>query len=222
MSAERPAGSASTAENPSTATRPGAPTAAGAGRWLVKTEPSETSFADVVRDGKVVWDGVSNPLALRHLRAMRAGDLVLVYHTGREKTVTGLARVSRGPYPDPSCGGRESEAPLPKKPSRRGLPGSEGRATGSEGRATASEGRATASEGEAGRPASDCDAAPKRVAVDLEPVAAARTPVPLAAIRAERRCLDLALVRIPRLSVMPVPDAAWDWLLRAGGFAPTA
>ena len=69
--------------------------------WLVKTEPTEFSYADLERDGEAVWDGVSNPVALRNLRAMRAGDQVLVYHTGSEKAVVGVAEVVREAYPDP-------------------------------------------------------------------------------------------------------------------------
>lgn len=69
--------------------------------WLLKTEPSEYSFADLERAGKAVWDGVKNPLALRNLRAMKQGDRVFVYHTGGEKAVVGLAEVVREAYPDP-------------------------------------------------------------------------------------------------------------------------
>jgi predicted RNA-binding protein with PUA-like domain len=68
--------------------------------WLVKTEPSTYAFADLRRDRKTRWDGVSNAQAQANLRAMRAGDEVVVYHSG-EKTAVGLARVSRDPYPDP-------------------------------------------------------------------------------------------------------------------------
>jgi len=53
--------------------------------WLLKTEPSTYSFADLVRDRRTTWDGVSNPVALKHLRSMRKGDQALVYHTGGEK-----------------------------------------------------------------------------------------------------------------------------------------
>jgi predicted RNA-binding protein with PUA-like domain len=69
--------------------------------WLVKTEPGEFGYADLERDGGAVWDGVSNPVALRHLREMREGDQVLVYHTGSEKAVVGIAEVTREAHPDP-------------------------------------------------------------------------------------------------------------------------
>lgn len=75
--------------------------ASGAGRWIVKTEPSSYSWGDLEREGRTVWDGVKNAQALIHLRAMREGDQVLVYHSGDDKALVGLARVARGPYPDP-------------------------------------------------------------------------------------------------------------------------
>jgi predicted RNA-binding protein with PUA-like domain len=75
-----------------------------AGRWLVKSDPETYSFEDLRRDRKTVWDGVANPVALKHLRAMRRGDEVLVYHTGKERAVVGRARVESDPYTDPSAG----------------------------------------------------------------------------------------------------------------------
>jgi predicted RNA-binding protein with PUA-like domain len=69
--------------------------------WLLKTEPSDYSFGDLEKAGKAVWDGVSNPVALRNLRAMKNGDRVVVYHTGDEKAAVGLAEVAREAYPDP-------------------------------------------------------------------------------------------------------------------------
>jgi len=69
--------------------------------FLVKTEPSTYSFADLTRDKKAVWDGVSNPVALRHMAAIRKGDIVIVYHTGDEKQAVGLATATSNPYPDP-------------------------------------------------------------------------------------------------------------------------
>lgn len=69
--------------------------------WLLKTEPDVYSFADLVRDGSTVWDGVANNAALLHLRAMRAGDQALIYHTGDERRAVGLAEIIGAPYPDP-------------------------------------------------------------------------------------------------------------------------
>jgi predicted RNA-binding protein with PUA-like domain len=69
--------------------------------FLVKTEPSTYSLDDLRRDRKTVWDGVSNPVALRYLASMKSGDTVVVYHTGDEKQAVGLARAASDPYPDP-------------------------------------------------------------------------------------------------------------------------
>ena len=127
--------------------------------WILKTEPSTYSFDQLERDGRAVWDGVSNPLALKHLRAMQPGDEALIYHTGDEKAVVGLARVTSAAYPDPK--------------------------------------------------AKD----PKLVVVELKPAKRLKRTVPLAAIKAEAAFQDLALVRMPRLSVVPATAAQWKKLL---------
>ena len=69
--------------------------------WIVKTEPSTYSYDDLARQKTAVWDGVKNNLALKHLRQMKPGDRVLVYHTGDEKAVVGVAQVRSDAYPDP-------------------------------------------------------------------------------------------------------------------------
>lgn len=71
--------------------------------WLLKTEPSTYSWDDLVREKTAVWDGVSNPVALRNMAAMKPGDDALIYHTGGEKAVVGLARVTKASYPDPKA-----------------------------------------------------------------------------------------------------------------------
>ncbi len=70
-------------------------------RFLVKTEPSTYSFATLQRDRRTVWDGISNPVALKHLATIRKGDTVVVYHTGDEKQAVGLAAAASDSYPDP-------------------------------------------------------------------------------------------------------------------------
>jgi predicted RNA-binding protein with PUA-like domain len=70
--------------------------------WLVKSEPGTYSFADLQRDGKTVWDGVRNNAAALHLKAMKAGEEVLVYHSGEDKAAVGVARVVREAFPDAS------------------------------------------------------------------------------------------------------------------------
>jgi predicted RNA-binding protein with PUA-like domain len=69
--------------------------------WLMKTEPETFSWDDLVRDKKTGWDGVRNFQARSHLKAMKKGDLAFVYHTGDEKSVIGIAKVTRENYPDP-------------------------------------------------------------------------------------------------------------------------
>jgi len=69
--------------------------------WIVKTEPSTYSYDDLANQKTAVWDGVKNNLALKHLREMKPGDQVLVYHTGDEKAVVGVAEVVSLPYADP-------------------------------------------------------------------------------------------------------------------------
>lgn len=61
--------------------------------YLLKTEPSEYSFADLERDQATVWDGVTNPVAVKNLRGMAPGDQLVIYHTGDEKTAVGTATV---------------------------------------------------------------------------------------------------------------------------------
>jgi len=61
--------------------------------YLLKTEPSEYSFADLERDKTTTWDGVSNPVALKHLRAMKTGDRLVIYETGDRKSSVGTATV---------------------------------------------------------------------------------------------------------------------------------
>src|SRR5258708_40255813 len=83
------------------------------GYWLVKTEPSTYSFDDLNREGVATWDGVKNPVAMKHLRAMRPGDEVLIYHTGNEKSVVGVAQVFAAGAPPQFKGGRRPAPPGP-------------------------------------------------------------------------------------------------------------
>lgn len=61
--------------------------------YLLKTEPSVYSYTDLEREKSTVWDGVTNPQAVKHLRGMKQGDLLVIYHTGEEKRVVGTASV---------------------------------------------------------------------------------------------------------------------------------
>ena len=68
--------------------------------WLVKTEPETYSWTDLVRDKHTDWTGVRNYAARIHLKAMQVGDVVFVYHSGDDKSVIGLARVTKAAFPD--------------------------------------------------------------------------------------------------------------------------
>ena len=131
--------------------------------WLLKTEPSAYSFADLEREKRAVWDGVSNALALKHLRSIRQGDLTFIYHTGDEKQIVGIAEVTSNPYPDP----KEKD--------------------------------------------------PKLVVVNLKPRERLPRSVTLAEVKAREEFQDFELVRIGRLSVMPISDSRWKGLLRMAG-----
>ncbi len=131
--------------------------------WLLKTEPSDYSYADLNRDGKTVWDGVSNNLALKHLRNMKAGDLAFLYHTGKERALVGIAEVISDPYPDPS----RNDTRL--------------------------------------------------VVVDVKAEEELPQRVSLAEVKADSEFSDFLLVRLPRLSVMPVTPPQWNRLLAMAG-----
>ena len=71
--------------------------------WLVKSEPEAYSWSQFVNEGQTAWTGVRNFAARNHLRAMKKGDLVFYYHSGEEKQVVGLTRVTKKAYPDPTA-----------------------------------------------------------------------------------------------------------------------
>lgn len=70
--------------------------------YLLKTEPSTYSFADLEKEKTTIWDGVSNPVALKNMRAMKPGERLVIYHTGEEKTAVGTASVVSVDVSDPS------------------------------------------------------------------------------------------------------------------------
>jgi predicted RNA-binding protein with PUA-like domain len=71
--------------------------------WLVKSEPETYSWADLVKDGKTMWDGVRNYQARNNMQQMQPGDMVLFYHSVSEKAIVGIAKVSKAAYPDPTA-----------------------------------------------------------------------------------------------------------------------
>lgn len=83
--------------------------------YLLKTEPSEYSFADLSRDKETTWDGVSNPVALRNLRNMHPGDMLVIYETGDVKSAVGAASVV-------SVQGAEAKDPRVKIKAAKPLP----------------------------------------------------------------------------------------------------
>ena len=85
------------------------------GYWLAKSEPESYSIADLERDGRTAWEGVRNYMARNYLRAMKAGDLVLFYHSNADPSgVAGVAKVSRAAYPDKTALDSDSKYHDPK------------------------------------------------------------------------------------------------------------
>jgi len=123
--------------------------------WLFKEEPSNYSFDALIHDKKTMWSGVKNPLAQKHLHAVKRGDRIFYYHTGNEKAVVGVATALGDAYADPG------------------------------------------------------DRTGKHAVVDVGPVKKLPRAVTLAEIRADAAFKNFALVRISRLSVMPVSDVEW-------------
>jgi predicted RNA-binding protein with PUA-like domain len=132
-------------------------------RWLFKEEPSHYSFDRLQAEGRTVWSGVRNNLALKHLRAVAKGDLILFYHSGDERRVVGVMRAASDAYPDPGAGDERMSA------------------------------------------------------VDVEPVRKLKRPVSLSEMKGDPAFRGFDLLRISRLSVMPVPDPAWEEVMRLGG-----
>ena len=128
-------------------------------KWLLKSDPETYSFGDLERDGQTRWDGVSNNLALKHLRSIQQGDTVLIYHTGEERAIVGTAEAASAPYPDP----KQKD--------------------------------------------------PRRAVVDLKAGKRLTRPVTLDEIKRQPALKDFALVRLPRLSVMPVAELHWKTLM---------
>lgn len=128
-------------------------------KWLFKSDPEHYSFSDLLRDGRAVWDGVANNLALQNLRKIRRGDLALIYHSGDERAVVGAAEVTSDPYPDP----KQKD--------------------------------------------------PRLVVVDLRAQARLTRPVGLDEIKKAAALKSFDLVRLPRLSVMPVSETQWKTIM---------
>ena len=90
--------------------------------WLLKTEPGSYSWDDLLRDGTSEWDGVRNHAAAGHLRAMRVGDDVAIYHSGADRAVVGTATITRAAAPDPADAAWVSVAVTARAPLGRPVP----------------------------------------------------------------------------------------------------
>jgi predicted RNA-binding protein with PUA-like domain len=69
--------------------------------WILKTDGDTYPFEQLERDRRTMWDGITNPLALKHIRSMAPGDRLMIYHAGDDKAIVGLARVVSAPYANP-------------------------------------------------------------------------------------------------------------------------
>jgi predicted RNA-binding protein with PUA-like domain len=125
---------------------------------LLKTEPTVYSFADLERDKETIWDGVTNPTAVRNLREMKPGEKLIIYHTGDEKRAVGTATVV-------SVDAKDPRVPL----------------------------------------------------VKIKVGKAVKMPRTLAEIKEHKLFADSALVKIGRLSVVPLTEGQYEWLTLGGG-----
>ena len=131
--------------------------------WLLKTEPESYSWQDLRRERRTVWDGISNPLALKNMRAASRGDEVIIYHTGRERRAMGLARITRPAYPDPKLDD------------------------------------------------------PRRLVINISAGKPLAEPVTLVNIKTDPAFRGWDLLRLSRLSFVPVPSDMWRRLLEISG-----
>lgn len=83
--------------------------------YLLKTEPEAYSFADLEKEGETLWDGVTNPVAVKHLREMKSGDKLIIYHTGDERQAVGTASVVSVDPSDPKVPKVRIQASKPLK-----------------------------------------------------------------------------------------------------------
>ena len=130
--------------------------------WLAKQEPSGPrgySFEDLKKDKTTVWDGVHNNLALKHMREMKPGDLVLFYHTGDERQAVGIMEVTSKPYPNPE------------------------------------------------------ETKERFIVVDVKYKKSLKKSVTLDEMKKQKKFKNWELIRISRLSVMPVPKEIWNSII---------
>lgn len=127
--------------------------------FLLKTEPTDYSFADLSLEGETIWDGVTNNLALKNIRLMRAGDSCFIYHSGDQRAIVGIAKVIESAHPDPKK--RDDKLDV----------------------------------------------------VKIKAVSNLKRPVPLSEMKTRSDLKSFDLIRLPRLSVMAVPERIWAIIL---------
>lgn len=130
--------------------------------WLAKQEPSGPrgyNFETLKKDKTTIWDGVHNNLALKHMREIKKGDLVLFYHTGDERQIVGIMEVISDPYPNP------------KEDNKR------------------------------------------FIVFDVKYKKSLKRPITLDEMKKQKKFQNWELIRISRLSVMPVPQQIWDAII---------
>ena len=131
--------------------------------WLFKSDPDVYSYDSLEKDGKTVWDGVTNNLALKYLRSVKKKDQAFIYHTGSEKQIVAISEITSDPYPDAKAKN------------------------------------------------------PKLVVVDMNPKRRLKKTVSLEQLKGMREFARFELVRLPRLSVMPVDEQTWLRILQLSG-----
>lgn len=130
--------------------------------WLAKQEPSGPrgyNFETLKKDKKTIWDGIHNNLALKHMREIKKGDLILFYHTGNERQIVGIMEVILEPYPNP------------KEDNKR------------------------------------------FITFDVKYKKSLKRPITLDEMKKQKKFQNWELIRISRLSVMPVPKQIWDAIM---------
>ncbi|MFB6225145.1 MAG: EVE domain-containing protein [Candidatus Paceibacteria bacterium] len=135
--------------------------------YLIKSEPNEYSINDLQSDGTTEWDGVRNYQAVSYIKEWTPGDRLYIYHSGKERTIVGLAHVESESYPDPN----DDRSWIAK--------------------------------------------------ITFDAILNADTQISLKTIKAQDNLQDFALVRQPRLSVMPCPDTFVTWMQEQGIIWPS-
>ena len=127
--------------------------------WLAKQEPRGYNFETLKKDKKTIWDGVHNNLALKHMRVIKKGDLILFYHTGDKRQAVGIMEVTSNPYPNPNEDNK------------------------------------------------------RFIVFDVKYKKSLKRPITLDEMKKQKKFQNWELIRISRLSVMPVPKHIWDTII---------